>query len=279
MKKIPMISRLSIVLIASLCTSVALADNCCLPFANFFNCGTWSYQIRGGVYPTLWRDRGDVFLNSCDCITNTPVVGDNLGELPKFNKLFKLPFIIGTQLAYAWSDCSDLYFELNFIQAAPKKTGLNTLSAINSALAVRFGHYRAISGYVGAHYNFWQWCDAATLFVGAKIGAIYHYDINAHQVTAPKASCACNESFKRTFYKHATRISGGANVGIDYCWCEGWSLVLTGEVVVSGGPKGATCVALTNADIIVLAGGSALGVSKIKTEISFPVTLGVKYNF
>jgi hypothetical protein len=278
MKKIPMFSKIALMLIAGFSASSAIAGDCCVPFLNFFNCGTWSYQIRGGVYPTLWRNRGDVFLNSCDCISGSSTVGDNLGELPKFNKFFKLPFFIGTQLAYAWSECSDLYFEMNFIQGSPKKTAQNTLSEINPALLVRLGHYRAISGYVGAHYNFWQWCDAATLFVGAKIGAIYHSDINAHQVIAPEAVCGCNE-FKRTFYKHATRISGGANVGIDYCWCQGWSLVLTGEVVVSGGPKGVACVPLTNSEIVALAGGSNLSVEKIKTEISFPVTLGVKYNF
>ena len=55
--------------------------------------------------------------------------------------------------------------------------------------------------------------------------------------------------------------------------------MLTGEVVVSGGPKGIACVPLTNSEIVALAGGSNLSVEKIKTEISFPVTLGVKYNF
>ena len=280
MKKIPMISRLSILLIASLCTSVALADDCCPSICDWFSCGSWGYQIRAGVYPTIWRNRGDVVLNSCDCITNTLATpGTNLGELPKFNKLFKMPFIVGTQLTYAWSDCSDLYFELNFIQASPKKGTFNTVTAINPALALRLGHYRAISGYVGAHYNFWQWCDCSTFFVGAKIGAIYRSNIHAHEVTAPEASCICSEPFKRVFFKHKVKISGGANIGVNYCWCDTWAIVLTGEVVVSGGPRGATCVPLLHSEVIALAGGSALGVSKIKTEISFPVTLGLKYNF
>ena len=281
-----MISRLSILLIASLYATVVLADDCCRSICDILNCGL-SYQTRIGIYPTIWRNRSDVFLNSCDCISNTPGTGTNLGQLPKFNKFYKLPWIVGTQILYSWCDCVSLYGELNYIQAGHKKTALNTLTGVNTAFATRLGDYRAISAYVGVQYNFWDWCgcDNASFFVGAKIGFIHHGTILAHQVTvvtttpSTQASCICSDSFKRDFLKKSTKISGGANIGLDYCLCERLFLVLTGEVVVSGGPKGNACIPLLNTEIIQLAGGSSLAVNKIKTEISFPVTLGLKYNF
>lgn len=280
MNNILKISRLSFLLVASLITSISLADDCCRSICDIFSCGSWAYQVRAGVYPTIWRSRGDVFLNSCDCVTNTAVTGANLGELPKFNKFFKLPFIVGTQLTYAWNDCFDAYLEFNFIQANHKKDAVNTVNAVNPALAIRLGHYRAVSGYVGLHYNFMEWCNSTIVFVGAKIGAIYRSNIYAHTVTPlANVSCSCSESFRRIFFKHGTQISGGVNLGLDYCWCNNWSIVLIGEAVVSRGPKGTNCVPLTTQEIVSLAGGSALGVQRIKTEISFPVTLGLKYNF
>jgi len=284
MKKIPMMRKMRIALIMLMSVASLKADDCCPSLCNLFTCGDWAYQTRIGVYPTIWRSRGDVFLNTCDCTTSTAVTGSDLGELPKFSKFYKLPWIVGTQIQYSWWDCATLYGELNYFQASRKKTPQNTLSAINSQLAILLGTYRGISGYVGLRYNFSGacFCDNVLFFVGAKIGFIYRQNILAHQVTvAPSLapSCACPSPFKRDFLKHGARISGGGNIGLEYLWCDRWSLVLTGEVVVSGGPKGNACVPLTDQEIVQLAGGANLEVQKIKTEISFPVTLGLKYDF
>lgn len=283
MKKNSILSRLYFVLIL-LVSSGILADDCCPSICNLFNCGNWAYQVRGGVYPTLWHNRGHVFLNSCDCITGTAVTGTDLGELPKFNKFYKLPWIIGTQMQYSWNDCWNIYGELNYIQASRKNTPHNTVQAVNSQLVIVLDAYRAISGYVGTMYNFGNWCGCEnfSFFVGAKVGLIYRENILARQVTVaanPVSTCACDSPFKRDFFRHGARISGGGNLGVIYGWCDCWSLVLTGEVVASGGPKGNRCVPLTDVEIVQLAGGSNLGVNKISTEISFPVTLGLKYDF
>lgn len=270
--------QLAIAMLIASSTLYANTDDCCSPLGNFFSCGGWSYQIRAGVYPTIWHSRGDIFLNGCDCTTNAVVPGTNLGEVPKFSKLFKVPFIVGSIWEMQWCDCFDLYGELNFIQASPRKEVRNTQQAANAAFALRLGHYRAVSGYVGLHYNLFE-CGASRVFLGAKLGAIYHSNIDAHQlVTSPDTNCACDQPFKRTFFKNKVKVSGGVNLSWDYCWCDCWGLVLTGEVVASGGPRG-TCLPLTANEISQLAGGSALATHKIKTEISFPVTLGLRYNF
>jgi hypothetical protein len=282
MKKIPMMSKVFCVLGVLMSIASLRADDCC---PSLFDCGgCWSYQIRVGVYPTIWRSRPHLFLNSCDCATGAAVTGADLGELPKFNKFFKLPWIVSSQIIYDWNDCWSLYGELDYIQSRRKDELRNTVSAVNPALAIRLGTYRAISGYVGAKYNFHDWCgcDNFSFYLGAKIGFIYRQSTLAHQLTVaptPAPACACPSPFKRDFFRHKAKISGGGSLWFVYGWCNCWSLVLMGEVVASGGPRGNACIPLTNTEVVQLAGGANLGLNKIKTEISFPVTLGLKYDF
>lgn len=276
-----MMNWLPIGLVFSLIATNIVADNCRNFLCDLFECGSFAYQTRLGIYPTIWRDRGDVFLNSCNCVPGDTAAPITLGELPKFTNFYKLPWMVSTQLQYAWCGPISLYGELNYIQAGHKKTAINTAAALNSALAIRLSDYRAISLYVGILYNGdLCWCDTMGYFVGAKIGFIHHSTIDAHQIAVElpvTASCVCTDVFKRNFLKKSNKISGGVSAGVDYCLCDRLSLVLTGEVVISGGPKGAACIPLLPSEIIQFAGGSNLSTSRIKTEISFPITLGLKY--
>lgn len=278
MKKILKISYCIYALIIALNISSISAFDCC---NSALDCGSWWLQGDVGVYPTLWRSRGDVFLNSCDCVPNVAATGVNLGEFPKFSKVFRVPWIVGVQLGYAWSECVAVYGELNYIQAKAKSTPFNAVVPVNTSLLIHLNKYSAVSGYVGArYYTTGCWCDNVLLFVGAKIGFIHRANIQASSLTTPVAvECGCPPVFKRDFFRHATKVSGGANIGIDYCWCNNWSLVLTAEVVASKGPRANTCISLTPTEIVQLGGGSSLAAASIKTEISFPVTFGLKYNF
>lgn len=278
MKKLFTISRVSIVLIVFLFASTALANDCCNAA---LDCGSWWLQGDVGVYPTLWRNRGDVLLNACDCATNVAATGINLGEFPKFNKVFRIPWIVGIQLGYAWSECFAVYGELNYIQAKAKSTAFNTVVPVNTSLLINLNKYSAVSGYVGArYYTAGCLCDNMLFFLGAKIGFIHRANIQANSLTpVTPVDCGCPQVFKRDFFRHATKLSGGANIGIDYFWCNSWSLVLTAEVVASKGPRANTCISLTSAEIVQLSGGSSLAAASIKTEVSFPVTFGLKYNF
>lgn len=265
MKKIPIPKKILLGLAFLLSSGLALAD-CCPDYeCNVpLNCGCFGLQFQGGVYPTIWNGRGDYFSGLCnDC-------GFDLGELPKFSKFFGTPWIIGGQLHYAWSDHWDIYGELNYIQAGKKSTAVTTV--LDPNIAILLGKYKAVSGYVGLRYYSCRWCDTTSLFVGAKIGFLHHRSINAHQLVGGVPS-----SDDRDFFRSNTSISGGANIGIDYLWCDCWSLVLTAEVVASKGPRGNACVQLTQAEDIQV--GTALLISNVKTEVSFPITLGVRYNF
>lgn len=267
MNKIPIHKKLSLALMLLLSSALSFAD-CCPDYECTapLNCGCFGLEVQGGVYPTIWTGRGHFFSGICSdgCFLD-------LGQLPKFSKFFGTPWIIGGQLHYAWSDHWDIYGEVNYIQAGRKSTPVAT--SLDPNIAILLGKYKTISGYAGLrYYSCRWWCDTTSVFVGAKIGALNHRSIHTRQLVSGVES-----SGDRDFFRSKTSISGGANIGIDYLWCNCWSLVLTGEVVASKGPRGNECFALTPAENIQV--GTALYISNIKTEVSFPVTLGLRYNF
>ncbi len=280
MKKQLVISRLFIGMLFAYTNFASATDQCCE--YTYQDCcgGCWGLQVQAGVYPTLWRNRGDLLLNACDCGTGTLVPID-LGKFPKFSRLFSTPWIVGGQVTYDWSQHITLYGELNYIQASRKKSGFVT--DVNEAVNLRLGHYRAVSGYFGIrYYTCPMFCDTTEFFIGGKVGFLARANIHAHNLVTTEAVtdvCACDFSFKRDFYRHRTDVSGGLNFGADIGFCSCWSFVITGEVVATRGPRGGRCLALTEPEIFALQGGSFIASPRIKTELSFPVTFGLKYHF
>lgn len=282
MKKQLVISRLFLGMLFAYTNFAGATDQCEYTYEDCCG-GCWGLQIQAGVYPTIWNKRGDLLLNACDCASETvgltPV---DLGAFPKFSSIFGLPWIVGGQLTYDWSEHFTLYGELNYIQANRKKNH-PVLSTVNPALSLGFGHYRAVSGYFGIrYYTCPLFCDTTQLFIGGKVGFLSRANIHARSlatITEIPASCsACDLVIKRDFFRHRTDVSGGVNFGADFLFCNSWSFVITGEVVATRGPR-SNCIALTDPEIFALAGGSFLSSPRIKTEISFPVTFGLKYHF
>lgn len=265
MKRLRKLYYLSILLL-SLNNIKANYTDYCAPF----ECGTSWIQVDAGVYPTIWPNSCPIFLNSCECVTGRPVLRQVLCNPHDFKGLFKLPWILGGQLGYAWNNHAAVYGELNYIQAGGKRDYCNKNSNNNlSQFKINLDKYRAFSGYIGLRYYSNRYCDLVSLFIGAKVGFIYRGDFQSH---------AHPSHFKRDFFIHSARVSGGPNIGLDWKWTENWSGVLTFEVVASQGPKGNCNVPLLDAEIRELA-GSYLHLRDVKHELSFPVTFGIKYNF
>ena len=63
------------------------------------------------------------------------------------------------------------------------------------------------------------------------------------------------------------------------CFCGNWSLVVTGNVIASCGPRAAAPIALNTTEMLNLNGASSLIPSGVGTELAFPITVGIKYNF
>ncbi len=279
---------LSLMMLAMLLSGTAQASrddymnnggDCCMRQyecgCNPLYCGAWDLQVQFGVNPILWRNRGPI--TAVNCTLTTPVVS-LYNASPKFSKLFKTPWLVGGQVGYAMSDNTRLYVEFDYSQAKAKSDVLiNTdFSTPTSAVTFNFDKYKLFEGYVGARYYWDRWCDRLSFFFGGKVGFTHHKKQNVALLIAIPSLGPVNIP-AQPFNNSSTVVSGGGHIGLDYCICGNWSLVLTGEVVASCGPRGVGLIPLPlNPN---LSGFTSLLTASIGSELRFPVTLAVRYSF
>ena len=273
-------------------------DDCCQSSCyecgcNPLYCGAWSLQVQGGVAPIVWRHRGELDLVSCASNDVNPIFALS-SELPKFNKLFRVPWIVGGKVGYDFTDNVEVYVEFNYLQAKHKDVANATFPILNVAGPITrfaFHKYKLFDAYVGARYYWDRWCDRVAFFLGGQVGLTSHRSTKADitlngspvvlvpavgSADCPRAATTTNA--RNHFFAHNTVISGGANLGFDVCFCGNWSLVVTGEIIASCGPKThttSTFAALLPAPTLA----SNLIVGCFGTELRFPVTAGLRYTF
>jgi opacity protein-like surface antigen len=240
-------------------------------------CGAWDLQVQGGVAPILWRNRGPISGVNCTSSATVPVI-QLFPTSPKFSKFFKTPWIIGGQVGYAMSDNTRVFAEFDYSQAKAKSAVvLTSTSSVPGTISFAFNKYKIFEGYVGARYYWDRWCDHLSFFLGGKVGFLRHKKQNVDLIFAFPATVVAYTLSDQAFYAKSTRISGGGHIGLDYCICGNWSIVLTGEVVATCGPRGAAPLSLGTSSS--LNGFTNLFIPAIGTELRFPVTLAVRYSF
>lgn len=259
-----------------------------------FDCGSRNIQAHAGITPIVWMQRQNFKLVSCNIAANT-CFGQNLGPLecffkmPKFNELYKMPWTVGGKIGYSFDECYEVYVEGNYRQAKGKscfqiRPNINTGTQIINTI-FKFNNmskYSFFDVYLGARTYFdLCWCDPLTAFFGIQIGLAHHKHVKA-DINFVSTSNTCGAPLNQTcvelFRKH-TAFAGGANLGLEYCLRCGFSLVLTGEIIATCGPNGNPNVPVTELNVVPDISPSNFIVGGIGTEILFPVTLGVKYNF
>jgi hypothetical protein len=258
------------------------------------SCGCFDIEVRAGVAPTIWSDRGLVQAVSCNALAipgfNRSIV--DLFKLPKFSKFFHVPWIVGVHLGYEVSPCFETYIEFNYRQARGRTfelIGRDAITIPNDVLNVTFtfnDKYRAFDAYIGARYYWtwdWCWCNEVDVFLGGKFGLVHRKKVDfAYNFSS--ASCVSETALTSActpFFFASTRPAAGLNIGAEWCLGCGFWLVLTGEVVATCGPKNNDNIAAINAGCNVLPSilPSNLIIGHIGTEIFFPITLGLKYSF
>ena len=257
------------------------ASSCYECGCNPLYCGAWDLQVHGGVNPILWRHRGAIEAVGPVVAPATTLLV-SLGELPKFRTFYKTPWTVGGQLGYAMSDNTRVYLEFNYSQAKAKSDEVFTSTFTptgGTAFPVLFnlGKYKLFDGYVGLRYYWDRWCDRVSFFLGGKVGFTHHKRVNttlSFVTTAPATpGIAATELFTRN-----TVVSGGADFGLDVCFCGNWSFVITGAVIASCGPDSGAAITIP-ANTTGSLGFTNLLVGHIRTELRFPVTVGVRYSF
>lgn len=253
-------------------------------------CGAYSVQVHAGVAPIVWRSRGELDIISCTTNDTNPLVV-LAGEFPQFNKLYKLPWYVGGKLGYDFTDNAEVYLELDYLQSKRKNNTNNQFFVLDPSLGQVFtldlGKYRLFEVYVGARYYTNRWCDKVAFFLGGKIGFTHHkhtsvqFLINGSPIAIiPTPTCPDGQTgtVNNNLFNNSNVVSGGLNLGLDYCWCGNWSFVITGEVVAAAAPcSRATAVFANPTPAPLFATGLVFG--GFCTELRFPVTAGIRYSF
>jgi len=251
-------------------------------------CGAFDLQFQAGVAPILWANRGELDFIQCGGVSPANPI-DKLFNIPKFSKFYHVPWIIGGQIGYAVSDNVRFYLEFNYLQASSKKNvAINTIGVSPNTIVFSNNKYKLFDVYVGARYYWDRWCDKLSVFVGVKAGLTQHKRTKfSSTITPPVPAVALTSDL--TLFNRKTVPSGGLDIGLDYCICGNWALVLTAEMVASCGPKGAgnipfgqpsaTCGTIGFQPSLPqpISGVNNLLVGGIGTEIRFPITAAVRY--
>jgi hypothetical protein len=240
---------------------------------NPLECGSIGVQLQGGVYPIIWNKRSNTSLLNCTGLSTNPVIISSLGSLPKYSNLYKVSWVIGGQASYALSCNTNVFVEFNYAQSSGSKCTF--CNSLNNPFNLMLSKYKLYNGYVGARYYFDRWCDRVSLFIGPKVGFVHHKKVNFDSLAL---STVTTDYTTRVFFRSNTVVSGGGQIGLDICGWSGFNFVITGEVVAACGPRAVDTIALSTADAVVLT-GQVLFPGHVQTELAFPVTVGVKYNF
>lgn len=273
------------------------ADNCCQPeccdqvyCGDPLDCGAFNLMVHAGGVPTLWRDRGNLSLVSCNALA-IPGYGQDIVpvlKLPKYHKLFGTPWIVGGQVGYAASDNVEFYVEFNYRQGKAREFTVAGIVLPNEPLSdvtLRMDkNYKVFDAYIGARYYWGRcWCDRIAVFLGGKFGLLYRDAVN-FSLSVANTVCTAETGLISgpctPFFFKSTVPAAGGNWGFDWCFGCGWSLFAMAEVVAACGPR-------TNPNVILTANCSQLPgllpsniiVGGIGTELFFPLTVGLKYSF
>lgn len=254
------------------------------------NCGSVNLMVRIGAAPTLWRDRGNLSLVSCNALAIPDYGQDivNVFQLPKFSKLFGTPWIVGGQLGYAVTNNVEFYLEFNYRQA---KDRIYEVSGVNlpnepdlNVTLVTNNKYKVFDAYIGARYYWGRcWCDRFAFFLGGQFGLVrrkaVNFSLNINSVPCAVEGPLNTANCTPLFFK-STSPASGLNVGLDWCVGCGFSFVVMAEFIATCGPRTNSNIVLTN-NCTQLPGllPSNIIVGGIGTELFFPVTVGLKYSF
>lgn len=250
-------------------SSCAAYECSCIPL----HCGAFDLQLHAGVCPTIWLHRSPLRsgVNPFPSAQSTIFAFDDF----KFTTLYKLPWTVGGQLGYAWSDQVRFYIEGNYVRAHHKKDFTITTITNPPFLNTFFGEdYTLFDCYLGGRYYGQRWCNRIAWFAGGKLGMVHYKKVHATiNVGVPTPTATISQI---QLIDKRNVISGGAHFGVDVCFCGNWALVITAEIVASAGPRFDQENTLNP---ILFDRFTSISFSPLSAELRFPITVGIRYSF
>ncbi len=174
----------------------------------------------------------------------------------------------------------------------------DTLSAFAS-VQNEYDDYQAYGGYLGSrHFTNRFWCDSTAFWYGFKVGILHRnrvdattnivYNIDSENCTQCTEDTTIEQCLSRAIFCKSNSVSGGLQMGFDYCYNDCLSFQLGFEVVAACGLRGnknhaidintLTCddnQSVTNC----LALPSNIIVSNTGAVVNFPIWFGLRWEF
>jgi hypothetical protein len=167
--------------------------------------------------------------------------------------------------------------------------------------SVRYNNYQAYGGYLGARYYCNRvWCDRFSVWAGFKVGMLHRRQVcatasvAAYTATIPTFTttynfpAACNTF---TAYCKSNAVSGGVQVGVDWCINDCWTVLLGVEFVTTSPLKANRNAIAAVVDPTLNGTATATGFGNNFTQITnylvaptgamfqVPVWVGVRWEF
>ena len=233
-------------------------------------------------------------------------------EAPSFSDQFGLPWTAGAEVGYAVTCNSEVFFEFNYMRAKGKTDRYTVffpqvVGAIGTSLLVnpvkpaetieiseKYSDLQSYNGYIGCRYYFPRSCGVSA-FLGSKIGVRYWDTVSAHTTFTDSGAVepdAIVDLGKHGYFDSSTAVSGGLQVGVNYCFSDTCFLTFTAEVVGCCGFHYGKGLSYPNLDIDsgtlsdfnitqVFTAETELGipVRHVGSVLTFPITLGIKKTF
>ncbi len=206
---------------------------------------------------------------------------------------FRAPEYCGT------SDCSSSCDSSSSCSSSNSCSVTGTPLTTGQPTSLSYSNYQAYGGYIGTRY-YWNrvWCDRFSFFGGFKFGMLHRKQVcvaatNAAFVqTLTVGEVTTNYNFPaatNTYvaYCKSNAVSGGLQLGLDYCINHCWSLLVGFEVVATSPFKSNRNVPLTVVDPTGTQAGfgrnfnqaTNLLVAPTGSLIQFPIWAGIRWEF
>lgn len=259
---------------AAFCGDPCCPDPCCpAPCCEDgpLSCNAFGVQIKGGVTPAWFEDRG----NNYEVRPSVSPSVIPLGKSAQFDKIFDTPWQVGAELQWNASTHVQFFAEYVYFQAEGKKHHF-TLNDVE--LSRRTRNLETNAFYLGARYFFGNiWCSECGMgsvapFIGFKGGLVWRNNTK----NRVDDTVFTNLDVDRNNKNDRGALSAGVQVGLDWSINCNWGVVLTVEGVGTERFAGRRDLGVINPP----AGGvTELHFGDHGKLITVPVTLGVRYTF
>jgi len=229
-------------------------------------CGAMSLAAKGGITASSFTNRSPVWLTRP---LAPPFVTSSFSST-RFSDQFCVPWTIGAELGWNGSGHLQIFLEYGFARGEGKRF-VHTVNDV--ACSEIYTNYTSHAGYLGSRYFF----DGRNF---AKIGRISPYagfkaGLSVQRQIFYRLLVDQEVRVNAPYWRAQTAVSGGVQMGLEWWFCNYFSLAMQGEFVATCGPK-------PNQNIEVeppLDGITHIQIGTSGWLVSWPITLALRYTY